>query len=122
MKYTPTSTGKSVRTLRVGEEIRHILAEVFTRHEVHDPILQSAIITVSDLRHATVFVEPLGGVDEAGVLLALKQHAPYLKGILGQRLRTKYTPQLKFLIDESFAQSAKIQALLRSPKVKRDLL
>jgi ribosome-binding factor A len=74
------------------------------------------------LRHATVFVEPLGGVDETGVLSALKHHAPYLKGILGQRLRTKYTPNLKFLIDESFAQSAKIQALLRSPKVRRDLL
>jgi ribosome-binding factor A len=127
MKTQQTEQGRNVRLLRVGEEIRHILAEVLMRGEVHDPVLQTTPITVSevrvspDLRHATVFVEPLGGQNEAEVIAALKKNAAYLKGEVGHKLRTKYTPQLKFLIDESFAEGDRIEALLRSAKVKRDL-
>jgi ribosome-binding factor A len=119
--------GKSFRLLRVGEQIRHIVAELLARGDVHDEVLERASITVSevrispDLRHATVYVEPLGGVGEAECLAALKRHARYLKGEVGKRMATKYIPDLVFRIDDTFANAKVIDDLLKAPKVARDL-
>jgi ribosome-binding factor A len=121
------SGGKSVRLLRIGEEIRHILAGILSRGDIYDEVLAKQSITVSevrvspDIRHATVFVKPLGGFDEAEVLAAFKRSARFLKGEVGHKLRTRYIPELHFLIDESFAEAEHIDNLLRQPKVKQDL-
>jgi ribosome-binding factor A len=127
MKHKIDTSGKSVRLLRVGEEIRHVLAEILARGDIHDELITAHSITVTevrvspDLRHATVFVQPLGGNDEAPVIDALKRHAKYLKGELGKRLRTKFTPELVFRLDDTFANATHIDNLLRSPNIKRDL-
>jgi ribosome-binding factor A len=127
MKHKADKAGKSVRLLRVGEEIRHMLASLLARGDVHDDVIASHSITVTevrvspDLRHATVFVEPLGGADEAEVLEALKRHARFIKGEIGRQLRTKYTPDLAFRLDDSFANATRIDSLLRSPRISRDL-
>jgi ribosome-binding factor A len=124
---TKDRKGGSIRLLRVGEEIRHILSDVLARGHLRDDVLDTHSITVSqvkvspDLRHATVFVEPLGGADEAAVLEALNRHARALKGQLGRQLTTKYIPDLAFRTDDTFANAMRIDALLRSPKVARDL-
>lgn len=127
MKHNSTQGGRSVRTLRVGEEIRHVLAEVLMRGEVHDDVLDSHPVTVSevrvspDLRHATVFVEPLGGQDEELVLGALRRRASYLKGLVGKRIRLKFVPNLHFHLDESFGEASHIGKVLQSDKVRQDL-
>ena len=127
MKHKSGSAGKSVRTLRVGEEIRHVLASLFARGDIHDEVIASHSITVSevrvspDLRHATVFVEPLGGADEQAVLEALRRNARFIRGEVGHRLRTKYTPDLTFRLDDSFANATHIDSLLRNPRISRDL-
>jgi ribosome-binding factor A len=127
MKHKIDTSGKSVRLLRVGEEIRHVLADILARGDIHDEVITAHSITVTevrvspDLRHATAFVEPLGGTDEAPVLDALKRHAKFLKGEVGKRLRTKFTPDIVFRLDETFANATHIDALLRSPKISRDL-
>jgi len=127
MRHNQTAEGKSVRLLRVAEQIRHALAEVLMRGEVHDDVLQSHSISVTearvspDLRHATIFVKTLGDTDEAAVLAALKKNVRYLRGEVARRISTKYAPDLKFLRDESFDEAGRIDALLRSPKVARDL-
>ncbi len=127
MKHKIDTSGKSVRLLRVGEEIRHVLAEILARGDIHDEMITAHSITVTevrvspDLRHATAFVQPLGGSDEAPVIDALKRHAKYLKGELGKRLRTKFTPELVFRLDDTFANATHIDNLLRSPNIKRDL-
>lgn len=127
MRQMRDDQGKSVRLLRVGEQIRHILAEVLSRGDVRDDVLSTHIISVSevrvspDLRHATAYVKPLGGGDEDAVIAALKRAARYLRGEVGRRLNTKYTPDLSFRIDESFDEAGRIDALLRSPRVARDL-
>lgn len=127
MRAQKDEAGKSVRLLRVGEQIRHVLAEVLNRRELRDPVLESHIISVSevrvspDLRHATVFVMPLGGADADAVLGALKRNARTLKGEVARRVNTKYAADLHFRLDESFDEGARIDALLRAPKVRRDL-
>jgi ribosome-binding factor A len=120
-------TGKSVRLLRIGERVRHILSELLLRREVHDDVLANHIVSVSevrvspDLRHATVFVRSLGGTDDEQVLTALRRNARYLRGEVGRQLETKYTPELHFRGDESFDTAAHVDELLRSPQVARDL-
>ncbi len=127
MKHQQNDAGRSVRLLRVGEQIRHIIAELLIRGDVHEPILTNNPITVSqvrvspDLRHATVFIEPLGGIDEQGVLTALKNHARSMKGEVGKRVRLKYVPDLVFRLDDSFNEASRIDAILRSDKVRQDL-
>ena len=127
MKNNESSEGRSVRLLRVGEQVRHALSEVLMRGGVHDDILASHSVSVTevrmspDLRHATVFVKPLLGADEAEVLAALKRNVRYLKGEVSRRVNTKYAANLKFLPDESFDEGSHIDAILRSPKVARDL-
>lgn len=128
MRQQSTDTGRSVRLLRVGEQIRHALSEVLARGNVQDDVLTKHLVTVTevrvspDLRHATVFVVPLGGTDEPEVMAALRRNARYLKGEVGHRLRTmKYTPNLVFRVDESFDEASKIDSLLRNPRVAQDL-
>ena len=118
---------KSVRTLRVGEQMRHILSEILARGDVHDETLARHLVSVTevrmspDLRHATVFVKPLLGRDEDAVLKALRTNTAYLQREVAGRIKMKYAAKLKFLADESFDEGSHIDALLRDPKVARDL-
>ena len=126
-RQNETPEGRSVRLLRVGEQVRHALSEVLMRGDVHDETLASHSVSITevrmspDLRHATVFVKPLLGADEAEVLAALKRHVRYLKGEVARRVNTKYAAKLKFLADESFDEGDRIGALLRKPGIARDL-
>jgi ribosome-binding factor A len=118
---------RSVRLLRVGEQVRHVLSEVLMRGDVHDELLASHSVSVTevrmspDLRHATVFVKPLLGADEAAVIKALRTNTAYLQSQVARRVNTKYAAKLKFLPDESFDEGSRIDNLLRDPKVARDL-
>jgi ribosome-binding factor A len=119
--------GRSVRLLRVGEQVRHALSDILQRGDVHDETLASHSVSVTevrmspDLRHATVFVKPLLGADEEQVLKALRTNTAFLQRSVATRVNTKYAAKLKFLADESFDEGSHIDALLRSPKVARDL-
>jgi ribosome-binding factor A len=127
MKRIETPEGRSVRVLRVGEQVRHVLSEILARGDVHDETLQSHLVSVTevrmspDLRHATAFVMPLLGQDVDVVLKALRTHTAYLQREVAGRVRTKYAAKLKFLADESFDEGSKIAALLRAEKVAQDL-
>jgi ribosome-binding factor A len=118
---------KSVRTLRVGEQVRHVLSEILQRGDVHDDTLASHLVSITevrmspDLRHATVFVKPLLGKDEDVVLKALRTNTAYLQREVASRVQTKYAAKLKFLADESFDEGSHIDSLLRAPKVAQDL-
>ncbi|MGP1283061.1 MAG: 30S ribosome-binding factor RbfA [Parasphingopyxis sp.] len=118
---------QSVRLLRVGERVRHVLSEILSRGDVHDEVLATHMVSVTevrmspDLKHATVFVKPLLGGDEEEVLAALKKNVRYLRGEVARRVNTKYAAALKFILDESFDEGGKIDTLLRDPKVARDL-
>jgi ribosome-binding factor A len=126
-RHNETPEGRSVRLLRVGEQVRHALSEILARGDVHDETLASHTVSITevrmspDLRHATVFVKPLLGADEEDVLRALRKHVRYLRGEVSRRVNTKYAADLKFLPDESFDEGSHIDALLRSPAVARDL-
>ena len=127
MQRNETPEGRSVRLLRVGEQVRHALSDILMRGDVHDATLASHLVSVTevrmspDLRHATVFVKPLLGSDEAAVIKALRTNTAYLQSEVARRVNTKYAAKLKFLPDESFDEGGKIDALLRHPKVARDL-
>lgn len=118
---------RSVRQLRVGEELRHILAEILGRGDLRDPDLTGRSITVSevrvspDMRNATVFVLPLGGAEEKAVVEALGRAAAYLRSEVGRKLHLKYLPQLTFVGDTSFDTADEIGRLLADPAVARDL-
>ena len=118
---------RSVRLLKVGEQVRHVLSELLLRQEVHDDVLTAHSVSVTevrmspDLRHATVFVKPLLGEDEEVVLKALRTNIAFFQRELAGRLKLRYAAKLKFLSDESFDEAARIEALLRDPKVARDL-
>ncbi len=118
---------KSVRTLRVGEQVRHVLSEILARGDVHDATLEKHMVSITevrmspDLRHATVFVKPLLGKDEDKVLKALRTNTAYLQREVAHRIQNKYAAKLKFLADESFDEGSHIDALLRKPEVARDL-
>jgi len=130
---TSSSGTPSVRTLKVGEQMRHVLAELLARDMLRDAVLDRTIVSVSevrvspDLRHATVYIMPVGaGIGgeaptQDAVLQALATHAKRLKGEVSRRVNTKYTADLHFRLDESFAEAARIDALLRTPAVARDL-
>ena len=127
MRRIETPEGRSVRLLRIGEQVRHVLSELLQRGDVHDDTLQSHLVSITevrmspDLRHATVFVKPLLGQNEAAVLKALRTNTAFLQREVAGRVRTKYAAKLKFLADESFDESSHIDQLLRAPKVARDL-
>jgi ribosome-binding factor A len=122
-----TPETRSVRLLKVGEQVRHILSELLARQEVHDDVLSAHSVSITevrmspDLRHATVFMKPLLGEDEDIVLKALRTNTAYFQREVAQRLKTRYAAKLKFLPDESFDEAARIEELLRDPKVVRDL-
>jgi ribosome-binding factor A len=117
----------SQRQLRVAEEIRHVLAGVFARGEVRDPALADVVITVTevrvspDLRHATAFVTRLGRSDMAEKLPALRHAAPFLRRVVAEALRLRYAPQIEFAADTSLDHAMRVEALLRTPQVRRDL-
>lgn len=115
------------RQLRVGEEIRHLLAELLERGDMRDPELRDASITVTsvdispDLRNATAFVMPLGGQDEQRLLGALKRAAPWFRARVGEKAGLRYAPEIRFRLDETFDEADRIGALLRRPDVARDI-
>ena len=121
------SSGPSQRQLRVAELVRHALAELFARGEVHDPVIEGHLITVPevamspDLKLATVYVMPLGGKDEQAVLAALDRHKRFLRAEIAHRVNLKFAPDIRFRVDERFDEAARIDKLLRSPAVQRDL-
>ncbi|HEY3638630.1 MAG TPA: 30S ribosome-binding factor RbfA [Rhizomicrobium sp.] len=120
-------TGPSQRQLRVGELLRHTIAEILSRGEIRDPDLEGVSVTVTqvkpspDMRHALIFCEPLGGKNAPRVLEALNRHRSFLRGRLGHTIHLKFTPDLRFVEDKSFAEAEKIETLLKSPRVQRDL-
>jgi ribosome-binding factor A len=122
-----TTENRSVRLLRVGEQVRHALSDVLTRGDVHDATLAKHMVSITevrmspDLRHATVFAKPLLGRDEEAVLKALRTNTAYLQSEVARRVNLKYAARLKFLADESFDEGSHIDALLRAPAVARDL-
>ena len=119
--------GGSQRQLRVGELVRHAVADVLARGDVHDPVIETHLITVpevrmsADLRLATVYVMPLGGTDENDVLAALERNKRFLRGEIAHRVSLKFAPDIRFRIDERFGEAERIERLLRSPQVRRDL-
>ncbi len=127
-KHNDTSPeGRSVRVLRVGEQVRHVLSDLLARGEVHDDVLTAITVSVTevrmspDLRHATVFVKPLLGKDEEVVLKALRTNTAFFQKEVASRVRTKYAAKLKFLADDSFDTGSHIDKLLSAPKVAQDL-
>jgi ribosome-binding factor A len=126
MKNTQTED-RSVRLLRVGEHVRHVLSEILQRGDVHDETLARHMVSITevrmspDLRHATVFVKPLLGKDEEAVLKALRTNTAYLQREVAARVKMKYAAKLKFRADESFDEGSHIEQLLRAPKVAQDL-
>jgi ribosome-binding factor A len=122
-----SASGPSQRQLRVGELIRHALAEMLSRGEVHDPTIEAHMITVpevrmtADLRLATIYVMPLGGRDEAAVVAALERNKKFLRGEIARRVNLKFAPEIRFRIDERFDEAERIEKILRTPEVRRDL-
>ena len=121
------TAGASQRQLRVAELIRHEMADMLARGEVHDPVIEHHMITVpevrvsADLRLATIYVIPLGGRDEKEVLGALDRNSRYVRGEIGRRVNLKFAPEIRFRIDERFDEAERIEKLLRTPEVRRDL-
>ncbi|TPJ29571.1 30S ribosome-binding factor RbfA [Mesorhizobium sp. B2-7-2] len=123
-----TPSGPSQRMLRVGEQVRHALSETLQRGEIIDPVIENSVVSVSevrmspDLKIATAFVSPLGAGDEGAVIEALNRHAKFIRGRVSGALRQmKYMPEFRFRLDTSFDNFAKINELLKSPEVARDL-
>ena len=117
----------SQRQLRVGELVRHAIADLLARGDVHDPILESHVITVPevrmspDLRLATIYVIPLGGQDIDPVLAAFRRNKRFLRGEIARRVNLKFAPEIRFAVDERFAAAERIDELLRKPQVRRDV-
>jgi ribosome-binding factor A len=117
----------SQRQLRVGELVRHAIAEMLTRGDVHDPVIEGHLITVpevrmsADLRLATIYIMPLGGRDADEVVAAFERHKKFLRAEIAHRINLKFAPDIRFRIDERFEEAERIDKLLRSPQVKRDL-
>ena len=122
-----SSAGPSQRQLRVGELIRHALADILSRGEVHDPVLEGHMITVpevrmaADLRLATVYVMPLGGRDAKQVVAALERNKKFLRGEIAHRVNLKFAPDIRFRVDERYDEAERIEKILRTPEVQRDL-
>ena len=122
-----SASGPSQRALRAGEVIRHAIAEILSRGEVHDPVIQGHVITVPevrmspDLKLATIYVMPLGGRDAKAVVEALERNKKYLRGEIAHRVNLKFAPDIRFHADERFDEAERIEKLLRTPAVQRDL-
>jgi ribosome-binding factor A len=123
----PTNIGPSQRQLRVGETLRHALAEILVRGDIRDPDLMGVSVTITqvlpsgDMRHATAYCEPLGGKNADKIVAALNRHKAYLRGQMGHLIALKFTPELRFVEDVSFAEAERIETILKSERVQRDL-
>jgi len=126
-KHTTGPITASQRQLRVGELIRHAIAEMLSRGEVHDPVIEKHMITVpevrmtADLKLATIYVMPLGGRDVKEVIAALNDNKKFLRGEIAHRVNLKFSPDIRFRADERFDEAERIEKLLRTPGVQRDL-
>jgi ribosome-binding factor A len=122
-----SAPGGSQRQLRVGEAVRHAIADILSHGSVHDLELEGHIITVpevrmsADLKLATIYVMPLGGRDTGIVVAALERNKKFLRGEVARRVNLKFAPDLRFRIDERFDEAERIEKLLRTPAVQRDL-
>ena len=127
MPRSHSRTGPSQRQLRVGEVLRHSLSEILLRGDIRDADLFGVSVTITqvipsgDMRHATVYCEPLGGKNADKVIPALNRHKAYLRGEMGHTITLKFTPELRFVEDKSFAEAEKIETILKSPRVQQDL-
>jgi len=125
---THKPTGPSQRMLRVGELVRHALSGVFARGEIEDPLLEGKVITVPevrmtpDLKLANAYIMPLGGEGAEEIVAALNRHHRFIRGRVAPALDLKFAPDLKFFVDNTFDEFGKIDALLRSDRVQRDIL
>ena len=127
MTRSKHSTGPTQRMLRVGELVRHALSDLFSRGEIDDEALAGKVITVPevrmspDLKLASAYVMPLGGVGTEAVVEALNRHRRFIRGQMGPELNLKFVPDLRFFVDTTFDEFGRIDALLRSDRVQRDL-
>ena len=127
VRSRPAPKGPSQRQLRAGELVRHALVDIFREEEINDPVLKGVSVTVTevrinpDLRHAMVFVEPLGGDHYEAVVEALNKHTKFVRGKLGRMVELRFTPDLHFRHDESFTEAARMARLFDDPKVRQDL-
>ena len=122
-----SAPGGSQRQLRVGETVRHAIADILSQGSVHDPDLEGHIITVPevrmspDLKLATIYVMPLGGRDTDTVIAALERNKKFLRGEIAHRVNLKFAPEIRFRVDERFGEAERIEKILRTPEVRRDL-
>ena len=127
MRPADTPEARTVRLLRVGEQVRHTLSDILARGDVHDETLAKHMVTVTevrmspDLRHATAFIKPLLGKDEEAVLKALRTNTAYLQREVASKVQMRFAAKLKFVADESFDEGSHIDKLLKDPHVARDL-
>ena len=127
VRTAATPENRSVRLLKVGEQVRHVLSQLLVRQQVRDEVLSASTVSVtevrmsSDLRLATVFVKPLLGANEAEVLKALRTHTAFFQKEVAGKLKLKFAAKLKFVDDESFDTASHIEKLLADPRVSRDL-
>jgi len=125
--HRDSSHRESQRQLRVGELVRHTLADMLIRGDVHDPVIEGHMITIpevrvtADLQLATIYVMPMGGRDAEQVVAAFERRKKYLRAEIAHRINLKFAPDIRFRVDDRFAEAERIDALLRSPDVKRDL-
>ena len=121
------NAGGSQRQLRVGELVRHAISDILNRGEVHDPVLAGHLVTVpevkmtADLKLATIYVMPLGGRDTEAVVAALEHNKKFLRGEIAHRVNLKFAPDIRFRVDERFDEAERIEKLLRTPAVRKDL-
>ena len=126
--HSRRDAGPTQRQLRVGEMLRHALAEILNRNEIRDPELDGVSVTITqvkpspDMRYATVYCAPLGGKNAGPIIAALNRHKGFMRGQMGHMISIKFTPDLRFVEDQSFAEAEKIENLLKSPQVQRDLV
>jgi len=126
-RYDRAGSGPSQRQLRVGELVRHALSDMLARGAVRDEVIETHMITVpevrmtADLQLATVYLMPLGGRDTEQVLAAFNRNRRFLRGEIARRINLKFAPELRFRIDDRFAEAERIEKLLRTPRVRRDL-
>jgi len=126
-QHRESTPGGSQRQLRVGELVRHALADMLARGEVHDAVIEGHLITVPevrmspDLRLATVYVMPMGGRDAEQVIAAFERHKKFLRAEIAHRINLKFAPDVRFRVDERFEEAERIDKLLHSPEVARDL-
>lgn len=127
MKKDNKPLGPSQRMLRVGELVRHALADIFARGEIEDDALAGSVVTVPevrmtpDLKLANAYVMPLGGVHAEEIVAALNRHTKYIRGRVAPRINMKYAPDIRFFVDDTFEEAGRIDELLRSDRVRRDL-